>query len=122
MIKFAAAALLATFALSGTLSGALSGSASAAEMRPMQATSIALGDVTGIAYYTVAEDGFQVVATLAAGEGGAPMRFVTTLADGQSMLVSVPQAADQTPMELKFARLGDSLSVSEAATVTAMTN
>jgi hypothetical protein len=38
------------------------------------------------------------------------------------MLVSVPQGADQAPIELEFARLGDSLSVSQASTITAMKN
>ena len=101
---------------------AASSFAQAVEMHPMQATSIALGEVTGVAYYQVIGDDFQVVATVAAGEEGTPMRFVTTLADGQKMLLSVPQAADQTPIELEFARLGDSLSVSEASTIFAMTN
>ena len=96
--------------------------AQATEMRPMQATSISLGEVTGVAYYAETADGYQVVATLAAGENGTPMRFVTTLAAGQRMMVSVPQGADQAPLELEFARLGDSLSVSQASTVTAMTN
>ena len=94
----------------------------AAEMHPMQATSIALGDVTGIAYYQVVGGDFQVVATVAAGEKGTPMRFVSTLAEGQRMLLSVPQAADQAPVELEFARVGDSLSVSQASTIFAMTN
>jgi len=107
------AALLATVSFSGL--------AQATEMHPMQATSISLGNVSGIAYYSVVGDGFQVVATLAAGEEGVPMRFVTTLADGQAMLVSVPRSADQAPLELEFARLGDSLSVSEGSTITAMT-
>lgn len=101
---------------------AVSGAAQATEMHPMQATSISLGGAPGVAYYTVVEDGFQVVATLAAGDEGTPMRFLTTLVDGQRMLVSVPQAADQPPVELEFARLGDSLSVSEPSTQTAMNN
>lgn len=113
MIKIATG-LLAVLAVSGV--------AQATEMHPMQATSISLGGVTGVAYYSVVEDGYQVVATLAAGEEGTPMRFVTTLLDGQRMLVSVPQAAGQAPIDLEFARLGDSLSVSEAPTLTAMTN
>lgn len=101
---------------------AVSSFAQAAEMRPMQATSIALGGVTGVAYYAVVEGGFEVVATLAAGEEGTPMRVVTTLVDGQKMLVSVPQAAGQEPLELEFARLGDTLSVSQASAEIAMTN
>jgi hypothetical protein len=50
------------------------------------------------------------------------MRIVTTLADGQKMLVSVPQGVDQAPVEVEFARFGDSLSVSDGAPLTAMTN
>ena len=113
MIRIAAALFAAV---------SFSGLSQAAEMQPMQAKSITLGGVTGIAYYAVVEDGFQVVATLSAGENGTPMRFVTTLVAGQRMLVSVPQAANQEPVELEFARLGDTVTVSEAPTVTAMTN
>jgi hypothetical protein len=101
---------------------AFCGLAQAVEMHPMQATSVSLGSVTGIAYYQVAGDDFQVVATLAAGEQGTPMRFVASLADGQKMLVSVPQEFGQAAMELEFARVGDSLSVSEKPTITAMRN
>jgi predicted aconitase len=89
--------------------------AQAAEMRPMQATGISLGEVSGVVYYTVADDGYRVVATLAAGENGTPVRFVTTLAAGQRMLVSVPKAADEPPLELELARLGDSVIVSGPA-------
>jgi len=113
MIKFAAA-VAAVLAFSGL--------AQAAEMQPMQATSISLGQVTGVAYYSIVGNGFEVVATLAAGEEGTPMRFVSTLTEGQKMLVSVPQSANQAPIEVEFARLGDRLSVSEAPTITAMTN
>ena len=101
---------------------AISTFAQASEMRPMQATSISLGQVTGVAYYSETADGYQVVATLAAGENGTPMRVVTTLAAGQRMLVSVPQNADQAPIEVEFARLGDSVSVSQESAVPAMTN
>jgi len=113
MIKIAAA-----FAASV----AFCGLAQAVEMHPMQATSLSLGSVTGIAYYQLAGEYFQVVATLAAGEEGTPMRFVATLGDGQKMLVSVPQEPGQGAIEVEFARAGDTLSVSETPTVTAMRN
>ena len=106
MIRIAAG-LLAVFA-------AATG-AQAEELSPMQAKSIALGDVTGVAYYTVASDGFRVVATLAAGENGQPMRFIVTLVSGQKVIVSVPQAADEAPMELQIARLGDAVVVTDTA-------
>jgi hypothetical protein len=98
----AAAAVLATVAQAG-------------ELRPMQAGSIAMGEVKGIAYYTVTDEGYQVVATLAAGEDGTPMRFQATLTPGQRMLLSVPRRADERPFEVEIARLGDTVVVSEPA-------
>jgi hypothetical protein len=92
--------------------------AQAEELSPMQAKMITLGDVTGVAYYTVDSDGFRVVATLAAGENGMPMRFIATLASGQKVIVSVPQAADEAPMELQIARLGDAVIVTDTAALT----
>lgn len=106
---FAALALVAT-------------TAQAVEMRPMQATSISLGEVTGIAFYTVAGDGFEVVATLAAGEAGTPMRVVATLVPGQKMRVSVPQAAGLDPLEVELVRVGDSLYVNGPAAPAAIVN
>ena len=109
MIRIAAG-LLAVFA-------ATSG-AQADELMPMQAKTLALGAVTGVAYYTIADEGYQVVATLAAGESGTPMRFVATLSAGQKILVSVPQAADQDPMNVEIARLGDAVFVTGPAALT----
>jgi len=39
-------------------------------LRPIDAKSIDLGEVSGVAYYTVERDGFHVVTTLAQGMGG----------------------------------------------------
>jgi len=96
---------------------ALTGAAQAGELKPMQAQSVVLGGVTGVAYYTVADGGYQVVATLAAGEGGAPMRFMATLTSGQKIVLSVPQAADKAPVNMEIARLGDAVFVTDGATV-----
>jgi hypothetical protein len=49
-------------------------------LRPMEGKSIDLGGISGIAYYTVERDGFHVVATLAQGEAGTPIRVVSVLA------------------------------------------
>ena len=43
-------------------------------LRPIEAQSINLGDMSGVAYYTVEPDGFRVVTTLAQGEAGTPIR------------------------------------------------
>ena len=45
--------------------------ARAAELRPMQGMSLQLGELHGIAYYTMEDAGYSVVATLA-GQDGRP--------------------------------------------------
>jgi hypothetical protein len=79
----------------------------------MQAKSIELGAATGVAYYTIVDDGFRVVATLAAGEAGVPIRFIATLTPGQSVVVSVPRALHETVRQLEIKRNGDIVTVSE---------
>jgi hypothetical protein len=49
--------------------------------------------MSGVAYYTVERDGFRVVATLAQGEAGTPLRVVAVLAPGQSVVLSTPEQA-----------------------------
>jgi len=86
------------------------GAAHANGLRPIEGRSIDLGDVSGVAYYTVEPDGFRVVTTLAQGERGTPIRFVSVLAPGQRVVVSTPQAAGA----LEISRNGDSLFVRKA--------
>ncbi len=91
----------------------LVGAAHAEQIFPSQAKSIEFGDTTGVAYYTVADDGFRVVATLAAGETGTPMRFIATLTSGQSVVVSVPQAPNEASREVEIRRNNDVVTVSD---------
>lgn len=79
------------------------------EIRPLSARSIQLGSVNGVAYFTRELDGFRLVATLADGENGAPIRFTATLADGQSLRVSVPHGAGEMEEAMEFFRDGDVL-------------
>src|SRR6266704_6216280 len=76
-----------------TVALAFVGPAHADGLRPIEAKSIDLGGVSGVAYYTVERDGFHVVATLAQGEAGTPIRVVSVLAPGQRMVLSTPQQA-----------------------------
>jgi hypothetical protein len=75
-------------------------------LRPVEAKSIDLGDVSGVAYYTAERDGFHVVTTLAQGEAGTPIRVVSVLAPGQRVVLSTPQAG-----ALEISRQGDSVLV-----------
>jgi hypothetical protein len=88
------------------------GAAHAGGLRPIEGQSVNLGDVAGVAYYTVEPDGFRVVTTLAQGEAGTPFRFVTVLASGQRVVLSTPQQAGA----LEISRNGDSLVVRKANT------
>src|ERR1700758_4499387 len=83
------------------------GAAHADGLRPIEAKSIDLGEVSGIAYYTVERDGFHVVATLAQGMAGMPIRVVSVLAPGQSVVLSTPHQAGA----LEISRNGDSVLV-----------
>jgi hypothetical protein len=86
------------------------GAAHAEGVRPIEAKSIHLGEVSGVAYYTVERDGYRVVTTLAQGEAGAPVRIVSVLAPGQSVVLSTPQQAGA----LEIGRSGNNLFVRRA--------
>jgi hypothetical protein len=86
--------------------------AHADDLRPMEGKSIDLGGISGIAYYTVERDGFHVVATLAQGEAGTPIRVVSVLAPGQRVLLSTPRQAGA----IEISRKGDGVIISKANT------
>jgi hypothetical protein len=88
--------------------------ARADSLGPIEGRSIDLGGISGIAYYTVERDGFHVVATLAQGEAGTPIRIVSVLADGQRVVLSTPQQAG----EIEISRNGGSVFVRKASTAT----
>src|SRR3981189_1785732 len=81
-------------------------------LRPMEGKSIDLGEISGVAYYTVEPDGFHVVATLAQGQAGTPIRVVSVLASGQRVVLSTPQQAGA----IEISRKGDSVLVRKANT------
>lgn len=89
------------------------GAAHADGLRPIAAKSIDLGDVSGVAYYTIERDGFHVVATLAQGELGTPIRVVSVLAPGQRVVLSTPHKADA----IEISKKGDSVLVHKADAV-----
>lgn len=95
------------------LTSAALGAAHGSGLRPIEGQSINLGGVSGVAYYTIEPDGFHVVTTLAQGEAGIPVRIVSILAPGESVVLSAPNQADV----LEISRNGDSVLVRKAATV-----
>jgi hypothetical protein len=90
------------------------GAAHANGLRPIEGRSIDLGDVSGVAYYTVEPDGFRVVTTLAQGEAGTPIRFVSVLVPGQRVILSTPHQAGA----VEISRKGDNLFVRKAKALT----
>ena len=89
------------------------GAADANGLHPIEARSINLGKVSGVAYYTIERDGFHVVTTLAQGEAGTPIRVMSVLAPGQRVILSTPDQADA----LEISRNGDSILVGKANAV-----
>ena len=68
------------------------------------------------AYYTVERDGFRVVATLAQGEFGAPVRFEAVLLPGQSVVLSTIRVVDAEPVlvAVEVSREGDRVLLHDA--------
>jgi hypothetical protein len=85
--------------------------AQAGELKPTQAHSIDLNGVHGVAYYTVEDGDYHVVAVVAH-DGGTPVRVSAHLADGQSVVISVPGAVGSAEATLEIVRDGDAVSVS----------
>ena len=102
--------LAAAFALAAI------GPAHAEGLKPLQGQVIELGDVSGVAYYTVERDGFRVVATLAKkDEDAVPVRVVVVLAPGQSLTLSTPHEAGTPPDEVEIFRRVDTVLVKAPA-------
>jgi hypothetical protein len=110
--------LIRSTLLAATLTLATLGAAQADSVQPMHAQTIELGEVTGVAYYTVESDGFHVVTTLVQGESGTPVRVVNILAPGQSIVLSTAREIGVAPIEIEISRQADTLLVRKAAAAT----
>lgn len=91
---------------------AMATGAKAGDLSPLQAQSINLGSIHGIAYYTEEPDGYKVVTTLADGEMGLPVRFEATLADKQSVTISIPGKVGEPGQTLHISRAANKLVIS----------
>ena len=85
----------------------------AGELPAKAGESIDLGRLHGVAYYTKEDDGYRVVATIADGEAGLPVRFSATLADNQSATISVPGEFGESGHSLEILRSGDTLTLTD---------
>ena len=102
--------MLKTLTLSTALTASAAGFADAQILKPIQASTIDLGTTHGTAYFVPEPNGYHVIATLDTG-ASAPVRFDTTLADGQSAKISVPTGLGQPAFEITFTRAAGRLVV-----------
>ena len=91
--------------------------AQASELKPIEGRAINFGRVSGVVYYTVERQGLHVVATLAQGDSGKPVRIEAILAPGQSVTLSAPRGVGKAPDTVSIRRHDDRILV-EAAPVT----
>jgi hypothetical protein len=103
--------------LAAALPLAFLGAAHADDVRPIEGKDIHLGNVSGVANYTVERDGFHVIITLAQGEAGTPVRMVAVLAPGQRVVLSTPQEANQNATTVEISRQADTVLVRDLAAV-----
>ena len=91
------------------------GSASARELAFLRDESIAPSAFHGIVYYTKERAGFRLVTTIT-GEGGLPIRFVTTLTEGQQFEISFPGESGEFSQVLEISCAGGKPVVTKAET------
>lgn len=103
-----------SIALASALGLASVPGASADPLAQIEGRSIDLGrDVRGIVYYVAERNGaYDVVTTIDAGPDSAPVRFETTLADGQSLELSTPRDVGQPARIVSIQRIGNRVSIS----------
>jgi hypothetical protein len=92
---------------------AMSGVSVAGELVPGRTHDVHLGRFDGVVYYSVEQDGYKVVATLASGADALPIRFVSTLGPGQRLVISVPRSIDQPSVDFEILRNGEALVISD---------
>jgi hypothetical protein len=103
---------LTTFAFACLVS---TGVSAADELLPGNGYSILLPGFEGVVYYTVEQHDYHVVATLASGVEGPPVRFSAALRPGQRIVISVPQHDGLPPVDVEILRDGDAVMVSDHA-------
>jgi hypothetical protein len=113
----AAATTLAAALIAAAFALAAIGPVHTEGLKPLQGRVIDLGDVSGVAYYTVERDGFRVVATLAKkDEDAVPVRVVAVLAPDQSLTLTTPHEAGIPPDAVEIIRRADTVLAAAALT------
>jgi len=90
------------------------GSATAGELSETRGGSLDLGTFKGVVYYTADAGGYRVVTTLAPSDDSAPIRFTATLAEGQTLEISVPGAPGEAGRAFRISRTDGKLLIVDA--------
>jgi len=119
-MRYAAGIFLTALAAAGTFLMSAAETASSPrtafqelEIAPGQGLPFVLGDIAGVAYFTLAPSGLRLVATIgtAGDPGRTPVRFVATLQPNQAATVSAPGKTGEKSIEVSFVRQGERLIV-----------
>ena len=87
-----------------------SGLAYADGLQPVEARSLDLGIVSGVAYYTVEPEGFRVVATPSQpGESTTPVRVEALPGQGQRVILSTPHDVGVASELVEISRQADTV-------------
>ncbi len=81
----------------------------AAELSVLQGGSIDIGSYHGVVFFTEGGDGYRVVATVANGDAGLPIRFEATLTESQKMSIIVPGRLGEQSHVVVISRSGNGL-------------
>ena len=82
---------------------------------PLDGFQATLGPVAVSIYYEPIHTEYKVVITASAEEPESVIRFVSNLAPGQSVVVSVPRGVGQPARELQLHRVGDQLELERSS-------
>jgi hypothetical protein len=82
---------------------------------PLDGFQATLGPVVVSIYYEPIHTEYQVVITASAEEPDSVIRFVSNLAPGQGVVVSVPRGVGQPARELQLHRVGDKLELARSS-------
>jgi hypothetical protein len=85
--------------------------APAGELSALQGGSIEGGSFHGVIFYSSEPGGYHVVATIADGETGLPVRFEATLGENQKLSISTPGKLGEQSDIVEISRAGDRLVV-----------
>ncbi|MGH7117912.1 MAG: hypothetical protein ACREFP_02770 [Acetobacteraceae bacterium] len=88
--------------------------ASAESLAPIESRSITLGPLTGGVYDSVVPNGYRVVVTLQSGTPPSVVRFIATLAPGQSVTLFPPRGVGEPPIAVQIEGRGNQLPVANA--------